>query len=51
MGAANEISAACLQYTTVPRKYMVRIPMARKHCVTVDRAPRIDGSLEVKDNK
>lgn len=31
IGAAKDISAACLQYTTVPRKYILSMPMARKH--------------------
>lgn len=46
-GATKQTRAARLQSTTMPRKYMKNIPTAVKSCVTVHRAPRIEGSLEI----
>jgi hypothetical protein len=31
IGAPRQISAACLQFTTVPKKYMRRTPIAVKN--------------------
>lgn len=45
MGAARHISDACLQFTTVPKKYIARIPTEQNIWVTVHKAPRILGSL------
>lgn len=51
IGAARQISAACRQFTTVPRKYITNMPTELKSWVTVHRAPRIEGSLDNVNQK
>lgn len=45
-GAITQMRAAVLQWTTVPMKNIMNIPMDVNICVTVHNAPRMLGSLK-----